>query len=99
MAQPIYKVFMLNYKEPWYKLSQEEQDKLMAKNGEFLKGLGVELIIICTSVWSSEEYLGWGVEKYPNIEAVQKQAENLVKLNWFEYIDSKSYLGTEFPMP
>jgi hypothetical protein len=98
MAQAIYKVFMFKYKEPWYKLSVEEQNKLMAQDEESLKALGVEIVILCGSVWSSEEWLGWGVEKYPDIEAVQKHADNLSKLNWFEYFESKTYLGTELPL-
>jgi hypothetical protein len=99
MAQAIYKVFMFRYKEAWYQLSVEEQNKLMAQDEESLKALGVELVILCGSAWSSEEWLAWGVEKYPDIEAVQKHADNLDRLNWFKYIESKSYLGTELPMP
>jgi hypothetical protein len=89
---------MLRYKDAWYKLSSEEQNELMAKNVESRKQLGVEGILICNSVWASEEWLGWGVEKYPDIEAVQKHAEFLISLNWFDYIESKTLLGTEFPM-
>lgn len=97
MAQPIYKVYLLKYKEAWYKLTPEEQNKLLAQNAESLKEIGAELLILCASVWSSEEWLGWGVEKYPDIEAVQKHANNLFSWNWFEYIESKTYLGTEMP--
>jgi hypothetical protein len=53
---------------------------------------------MCVSFWSSEEWLGWGVEKYPDIEAVQKHAETLYNLKWFEYIESNTYLGTEMPV-
>lgn len=97
MAQPIYKVWFMNYQEPWYQLTTEEQNKLMAQIEESLKQVGGETITICISVWSSEEWLGWGVEKYPDIEAVQKHAENLFNMNWFKYIESKTYLGTEMP--
>ena len=97
VAQPIYKVFMAKYKESWYELTAEEQNKIMAENTESLKQVGAELIILCTS-WSSEEWLFWGVEKYPDIEAVQKHTEKLFSMNWFKYIESKTYLGTEFPM-
>jgi hypothetical protein len=49
------------------------------------------------SVWSSEDWLAWGVEKYPDIEAVQKHAMSLFGMNWFQYVDSKTYLGVEMP--
>ncbi len=34
MAQPIYKVWFMKYKDPWYKLTKEEQNKLMQQNQE-----------------------------------------------------------------
>jgi hypothetical protein len=99
MAQPIYKVWFARYKDPWYKLTAEEQNKIMAQNAEFFKQAGAELILVCSSQWSSEEWLGWGVEKFPNIEAVQKHTDNLMSMNWFEYVESRTYLGTQMPMP
>jgi hypothetical protein len=99
MARPIYKIWFMKYKEPWYKLTQEEQNKLSAQVAESLKQVGAEMIQVCDCAWASEEWLAWGVEKYPDIEAVQKHFYNLFSFNWFEYLDSKTYLGTDFPMP
>ena len=99
MAEPIYKVFMWKYKNAWYKLSQEEQAQMNARNSESLKEVGVESLIFCLSYWADEEWLGWGVEKYPDIEAVQKHADNLIAMNWFNYIESKTILGKEFTFP
>lgn len=97
MAGPVYKVFFMKYKEPWYQLSVEERNQIMAKNEESFKQVGGERIQVCISAWSDEKWLGWGVEKYPDIEAVQKHTLNLYELNWFKYIESKTYLGTELP--
>jgi hypothetical protein len=97
MAQPIYKVFFMKYKEPYYKLTTEERNKLEEQAEAALKQVGAERILACASVWANEQWLGWGVEKYPDIEAVQKHEMNLYGLNWFEYFDSKTYLGTEIP--
>jgi len=49
------------------------------------------------SVWASEEWLAWGVEKYPNLEAVQQHTLRLYGMNHFQYIESTSYLGVEMP--
>jgi hypothetical protein len=98
MAQPIYKVWFMKYKDPWYKLSPEQQNKLMEQNKASMNAVGCETIMMCASVWSSEKWLGWGVEKFPDIEAVQKHAETLFSINWFEYIESRTYLGTEMPV-
>jgi hypothetical protein len=97
MAQPIYKVWFVKYKDPWYKLTAEEQNKLLAQNVESLKQVGAELVMIQTSAWSSEEWLAWGVEKYPDIEAVQKHTYNLFSMNWFEYMESQTCLGIDMP--
>jgi len=97
MAQPIFKVWMGNFKDAYYKLSPEERDKLGAKVGQALKEAGGEAVVMCTSVWSSENWLIWGVEKFPDIESVQKHAQLLWNLEWFNYIESSSYLGIEMP--
>ncbi len=97
MAEPIYKIWFMKPKASGYKLSKEEQDKLFALNAESLKRVGAETIITCSSAWASEEWMYWGVEKYPDIECVQKHTEDLLNLNWFEYVDSMTYLGTKAP--
>ncbi len=97
MSQPIYKVFFMKYKEPYYKLNTEEREKLEGKNAASLKQVGAEQIISCISMGFNEKWLGWGVEKYPDLEAVQKHTENLYEMNWFEYFDSQTYLGVEMP--
>ena len=99
MAQPVYKLFLLRYTQAWYQLTPEEQNRLMAQNAESLKQVGAELVVLCASVWASEEWLGWGVEKYPDLEAVQTHANNLFSWNWFKYFETKTYLGSEFVTP
>lgn len=98
MAQPIYKVWFMKNKDAWYNLSTEERNKLMTQNQESFKEVSAELIMMCDSAWSSEEWLVWGVEKYPDIEAAQKHAENLNKINWFQYVEAKIFLGTQMSL-
>jgi hypothetical protein len=97
MAGPIYSVFMMKYTDAWYKLSADERAKLAAQGEEALKKVGGERLVACVSVWCSEEWLGWGVEKYPDIDAVQNHAQLLWNFGWYNYIESKSYLGVEMP--
>jgi hypothetical protein len=97
MAQPIYKVWMLKkYTDAWYKLTPEEQEKQMSKVEQALKDAGGERVVSCVSLWSSEDCLGWGVEKFPDLEAVQKHAQLLWDIGHYKYFESVSYLGTEF---
>jgi hypothetical protein len=97
MEQPIYKLWMMRYTDAWYKLSPEEQQKHLAKIEESLKKVGGELLMMRVSVWASEEWLGWGVEKYPNLEALQQHAMTLYAMNHFHYVEGVSHLGVEMP--
>ena len=97
MEQPVYKVWMMKYTDAWYKLTQEEKQAFEAKNAEALKSVGGELVMVRMCVWASDEWLGWGVEKFPNMEAAQAYAMALFALNHYQYIQSTSYLGIEMP--
>ena len=96
MAQPIYKLFLVKSSEAWHQLSQEEQDSLMAKVNEALEKVGGKRIVLCNSSWSSEQWPFFGVEEFPDIEAVQKHSELLDELNWLRYIETITVLGTEW---
>ncbi len=97
MAKPIYKLFLGRLTEAWYQLSQEEQNSLFAKDAEALEKVGGKSVLVCDSSWASEQWPFFGVEVYPDIEAVQKYAELQNELNWFRYMESMTVLGTEIP--
>jgi hypothetical protein len=96
MAKPVFKSFLVRPTEAWYQLSEEEQNDLFAKIGEALEKVGGKAVLYCDSRWSSEQWQWFGVEEYPDIEAVQKLSEIHNELNWHQYIDSISVLGTEY---
>jgi uncharacterized protein (DUF1330 family) len=96
MSKKIYKLFMSRMSEATYRLSQEEYEALMTKVSEALKQVGGKSILIGDSSWSSEEWQFFGVEEFPDIEAVQKHTELLNELNWLRYVESFSLLGTEY---
>ena len=96
MAGPIYKLFLVKPEEAWYPLSEEEQADLFAKVAASLEKAGGKTVISCDTSWSSEQWPFFGVEEYPDIEAVQKHAEELQKLNWFRYCESMTFLGTKW---
>lgn len=96
MAKPIYKVWMGHVTDAWYALSQAEQNSLLQKVQGTLVQVGGKAVVTCDSSWSSEQTPLFGVEEYPDIEAVQKHAALLAELNWFRYIESTTVLGTEF---
>jgi hypothetical protein len=96
MAGPIYKLWMMKPTEAWYQLSKEERDSLTNKVMEDIEKVGGKSVLICTPTWSAEQWMLFGVEEYPNIEAVQKFTELISERDHFRYIESLSMLGTKW---
>ena len=94
MSQPIYKVYMAHLTEAGYQLTREEQGAFLAKHKELANKLGIKTILTCDSSWMSEEHLFWGVEEYPNMEALHAFHAALNEMNWFRYVKASTLLGT-----
>jgi hypothetical protein len=97
MAQPVYKMWMSKFLPAWYGLTKEEQDKRGALIAEALKQVGGEVVMVKVTVWASEEWLAWGVERFPSIEAAQQYAMALYAMGHYKYNEAKSYLGIDMP--
>src|SRR5688500_6358241 len=95
MAQSIHKLFLSKPSPAWYQLSQEEPTTLLNKVGETLEKVAGKSTITCDSSWASEQTSFWGVKQYPDLDALQKHAQLLNELNWFQYVESMTVLGTE----
>jgi hypothetical protein len=96
MAGPIYKFFQTRYTERWYQLSEAEQNAHAAKVEAALKSVGGKTILMCTPVWSTEKWLGCGVEELPDIDAVQNYAMLLFQMGHFRYFEGTSMLATKY---
>lgn len=81
--------------EAWYQLSPEQQAELFAKLGEERNRAGCKVVILCDSSWSSDHALFFGVEEFPDLDAVKAYHAALMKLNWFRYLDGTTVLGTK----
>ena len=94
MSGPVHKMFRASFSEAWYKLSEDEQNALIAKVNEAREKAGGTTLTFCDSCWASEEWQFFGVEVYPNIEAAQRHNELLKAFDWFRYLRSSTLLGT-----
>ena len=94
MAGPVYRMFRARGKEAWFALSREEQDGLTTQVIDRLKQAGGKEVIFCNSTWSSEQWWGFGVEEFPDLEAVQLHTKLLTELDWMRYVESETLLGT-----
>ncbi len=97
MARQIYKLFLGKPTEAWHQMSKQEQDSLFAKTNQALEKVGGKSVLVCDSSWASEQWPFFGLEVFPDIEAVQKYTEMLNELNWFRYMESMTVLGAEMP--
>ena len=97
MSGSIHKVWLARPTEAWYQLSVDQQQALLAELTELGARLGGKEILFCFSGWSSEQWTYFGVEEYPNIEAVQALADAHLKMGWYRYLESMTILGTRAP--
>jgi len=95
MAQPIYKLWQARFTEAWYQLPEQEQQQLLGQVMEALNSNGGRELVVCDAAWSNERWPVFGIEEYPDLEAVQRHEQLLTDLNWARYIDSRTTLGTE----
>ena len=96
MTQPIYKVFMGRFSEAWYQLSEAEQTQLVGRLEAKLSEVGAKSVIMGDSRWSSDQWHFFGVDEFPNLEAVQQYHAFLGEVNWFRYTDGITALGTKW---
>jgi hypothetical protein len=80
--------------EAWYQLSEEERNSLVA--GIDVGKVGGRDVLLCNSAWSSEQWQFFGIEEFPDIEAVQKYSQLLEDTGWYRYVDTMSLLGMEW---
>jgi hypothetical protein len=97
MSQPIYKLFMFRNTEAYYQASEEERNEVLGKLDAAFQKVGGKRLVFCNSSWSSEQWQVFGVEVFPDIEAVQQYSEAINALNLPRYVESTSVLGTELP--
>lgn len=89
----IYQLFLVKtLTEAYEQLSQAERDALWAKDDESRQS--AKLIVMANTYWASEEYQGFGVFMYPDIEAVQHHFAALQQINWPRYMRARTLLGT-----
>lgn len=99
MAQPIYNLWQGRFTEAWHQLAEQEQQRLLGLVAEALNTAGGKELILCSAAWSNERWPFFGVEEFPDLEAVQRHDQILSDLNWARYIESRSTLGTELILP
>ena len=61
--------------------------------------VGGRQIIACDSGWCSGRWQWWGVNEYPDIEALQTEMAMAREYDYFRYVDTLTVLGTRRELP
>ena len=99
MAQPIYKLWQGRFTEAWHQLPQQEQQRLFGAVQQAMETVRGKPLTTCDAAWSNERWPFFGVEEFPDLDAVQRHEQILTDLNWARYIESRSTLGTQLTLP
>jgi hypothetical protein len=95
MNEPIYRFFRGRYTSAWYQLTPGEKERLVTEMGKAFQEAGVKSAVpTCYTCWSSE-WSVFGVDIYPNLEAVQKWRDSMDRLGFFQYFEIESMIGIQ----
>ena len=98
MAGPVYMLGVGKWKEAWYQRSEEERESYRAKVMEFRERDGVKSIFI-GKVTMPGEWDWFGVEEYPDLEALHRHQESMVELGMPRYSKSKNIIASKWEPP
>lgn len=93
MTGPIYKFYRVRPTEAYYQLDPTARQALLAKIESIGQETGAKSILQCSSSWSNECWMVFGVEEFADLEAVKRHQDALEAVDWFRYIESETMLG------
>jgi hypothetical protein len=96
MAEPIYKLWMVELKNSWRQLSQEEKEHHLDQVRAALKEVGAKNIVTVKSAWYDEQWQYFGLEEFPDVEAVRKFIEQLQEIGHYRYFRTRGLMGNEY---
>jgi hypothetical protein len=96
MSKPVYKLYLMKPKLEAVLAPAEQQQALMGKVGDILAQVGGK-VLINGDIWSNEQYQYFGVEQFPSWQALREHDRCLRELNWFQHLDSETFVGVDDP--
>jgi hypothetical protein len=94
MDTPVFKLYLAKVSLDGTLLSERRNAELIRKLPQILRGSGGHNLVTGT-IWSDERYRSFGIQMFPSWQAVRAHDRQLDELNWFQYIQSRMYLGVE----
>ena len=93
---PVYRAYLTQ--ETSYARQMEPDDLKMKYSlaGEAFKSAGGVPVLSAYARWNNEGYEYFGIERYPNLEALIGYTQFLSSNDWYAIMESRSYLGTAY---
>jgi hypothetical protein len=92
MDIPVFKLYLAKWNYEATLVTAERQAEFITQLAQIKKDNGV-VDLLNGTIWSDERYAQFGVEKYPNWQALYEYNRCLDELHFFQYLTSQTYVG------
>jgi hypothetical protein len=90
-------LYLIKRKESWYKLSNQEKNKITQETLAATLRAGGKRLTICDATWSSAGCEFFELTEFPDMSAVQKRIDFYEMAQIFRYYEISTVLGTVIP--
>jgi hypothetical protein len=94
MDIPVFKLYLGKLNLAAVSLPPERQQEMMGIMMKNMADLGAKTLL-SGDIFSSEEYQWFGIEWYPNMQALIDSGRCIREINWLQYMTTEVFLGTE----
>lgn len=93
MDTPLYKLYIYKRTPQFFLTPAADVRAIRARMAERQAALGIRDLFNAEMAWSNEKYEYFGVEFYPNLEAVQNYTRCMMECGYYQFVQGESYLG------
>jgi hypothetical protein len=97
MGKPIYHLVVANNNIArnlaWKALAESERKTLEDQEQAAMEAVGAKVILVCDSAFADEMHPGWGVVRYPDLQARIDETRTNRKIGWLDINDAFTLLG------
>lgn len=94
MDIPVFKLYLAKFTMDAVQLPDERKAEIMARRDQVVKDVGMRTLVE-GSIWSDERFGGYGVEMFPNWQALREYNRCLDELHWFQYVSAETFVGVQ----
>ena len=93
---PVYRAYLAHETAFARQMEPQELESKYNLAGEAFKSAGGMPVLSAYMRWNNEGYEYFGIERYPNLEALIGYTQFLSSNDWYRIMESRSYLGTAY---